>query len=47
MLGVLFFIQSIFTVEMIVLKNNFLILIEDIDFMSSNVKRYFTSDYFL
>ena len=33
-------------VKIIILNKKFLYLIEDIDFLSSNVKRYFTSDSF-
>ena len=47
MLGVVFFIQSIFADRNNSFRQNFLYPIEDIDFLSSNVKRYFTSDYFL
>ena len=44
MLGVVFFIQSIFTDRNIFFSTKFLYPIEDIDFLSSNKKRYFTSN---
>ena len=43
MLGVVFFIQSIFSpIEIIVFNKSFLYPIEDIDFLSSHIKRYFS-----
>ena len=42
-----FFIQSIFTDRNNNFQQNFFHLIENIDFLSSKLKRYFTSDYFL
>ena len=47
MLGVVFFIQSIFTDPNNNFHQKFLFSIEDIDFLSSNAKRYFTSNCFL
>ena len=44
MLGVVF-LQSIF--EIIIFDKIFLYPIEDIDFLSLILKRYFTSDFFL
>ena len=46
MLGVVFFILSIFTDRNNNFQQKFLFSIEDMDFLSSNLKRYFTSDYF-
>ena len=42
-----FFIQSIFTDRYNSFQQNFLYSIEDINFLSSNLKRYFISDHFL
>ena len=52
MLGVFFFIQSIFGDRNNSFQQHFFIFyilypIEDIDFLSSNLKIYFTSDHFL
>ena len=47
MLGVVSFIQSKFADRNNSFQQNFLYPIEDIDFLSSNLKRYFISDYFL
>ena len=47
MLGVLFLFSQFLPVEITVFSKNFLYPIEDIDLLSSNLKRYFTSDYFL
>ena len=47
MLGVFFFIQSIFVDRIDNFQQKFLYTIEDIDFLSSNLKRYLTTDYFL
>ena len=46
MLAVFFFIQSFSPIEIIIFNKYFLYPIEVIDFASSIVKRYFTSDYF-
>ena len=46
MLGVVFLFSQFSPIEIIVF-DNFLYPIEDINFPSSNVKRYFTSDCFL
>ena len=47
MLDVIFFIQSIFTDRNNNFQQSFLYPIEYIDFLSSNLKRYFISDDFL
>ena len=44
MLGVVFLLSQFS--QIIVFDKNFLYPIGDIDFLSSNLKRYFTSDYF-
>ena len=47
MLGVFFLIFSHFSpIEIIDFDKNFSDFIEDMNFLSSNVNRYFTSDYF-
>ena len=46
MLGVVFLFSQFSPIEIIPFYKTFLFLIEDIDFLSSNLKRYFTSDYF-
>ena len=47
MLGVVFSFSQFSSIEIIVFDKCFLNPIEDIDFLCSNLKRYFTSDYFL
>ena len=42
MLGVIYL-----SLEIIIFNKSFLYPIEDIDFLSSNLKNYFSSDYFL
>ena len=46
MLGV-FFIQSFFAIKIIVFDKNFLFPIEDIDYLSSNVKKNILLTFFL
>ena len=47
MLGVVFLFSIRSLIKMIIVNKKLLYPIEDIDFLSSNVKRYFTSDHFL
>ena len=44
MLGVVFLYSQFSAIEIIIFKKKILFPAEDIDFLSSNVKRYFTSD---
>ena len=46
MLGVVFLFSQFSLIEIIVFKKKNLDPIEDIDFVSSNIKRFSTSDYF-
>ena len=47
MLDVVSLFSQFSPIEIIVFNENFLYPIEDIDSLSSNVKRYFTSEFFL
>ena len=47
MLGVVFLFSIRSLIKMIIVNKKLLYPIKDIDFLSSNVKRYFTSDHFL
>ena len=46
MLGVAFLFSHFSPIEIIVFDKIFLYPIKDLDFLSSNLKSYFTSDYF-
>ena len=47
MLGVVFLFSHFPPIEIKVFDRKFVYPIEDVDFLSSNLKRYFASDYFL
>ena len=47
MLGVVVLFSQVSLIEIIVFNKLFLYLIEYIDFLSSNLRRYFTTNYFL
>ena len=47
MLGVIFLFNQFWLIKIIVFNKNFLFSIENIDFLGSNLKRYFTSAVFL
>ena len=47
MLGVVFLFSQFWPIEIIVFNKKFLYPIKDIDSLGSNIKRYFTSAFFL